>query len=73
MKYGELELRLHSSAFETDNLRIHRFRARERMNQLFDVQLEIVALAQQGDACSLLRLVRAWRHVFAVHPRTASR
>lgn len=44
MKETEFELLLQSKGFDTEKLRIHRLRARERMNHIFELQLEVVAL-----------------------------
>lgn len=47
MKLADFELELQSNDFDTASLRIHRLRAVERMSQLFEIELEVVAL---GDA-----------------------
>jgi type VI secretion system secreted protein VgrG len=65
MKRGQFELQLHSRGFDTTELRIHRLRARERMGQLFELELEVVTLG--ADAPLLEHMVGASATVSVEH------
>ncbi|MBW2523812.1 MAG: type VI secretion system tip protein VgrG [Deltaproteobacteria bacterium] len=47
MNETELELRLESKGFDTDNLRIHQLHGVERMGRIFEVNLQVVALGER--------------------------
>lgn len=49
MNQGDVELRLSSKHFDCDNLRLHRLEATERMSQLYELSLEVVAVGDPLD------------------------
>ena len=56
MNQGDVELRLSSKHIDCDNLRLHRLEATERMSQLYELVLDVVAV---GDALDLDALTGA--------------